>query len=717
VSTPLFQVQPRTGLLLALFVLIAVACGESNSPDSNANGGRSGNAGNAANGGAAAYANNCVGIDCACADAGVNKNYCSGQCVSLATDLENCGACGEACGEYQTCVNGSCTCPTGEMWCDGHCTQVANDYQNCGGCGKRCSASELCAAGSCKPNNTGCSPPCEGGQTCQNGRCSCSSGEAFCDERCVDISSDPNNCGGCDKACGADLGCSHGSCSCSRSQSACTSGCTDLQTDTKNCGSCDHACGAGQTCTAGVCKNAWADGCTDDPAHELSLREVAAFQTVKITIAAQGQAIAAKDRTIPLVQGRSALLRAYVDLGSKFSPRDFAARLTLVDDQGSTRLSQKQHISAESSEADPTTTFQIAVPGDKIGPHTTYSLQLVECAAASGSVSAARFPASGEAELGARKTGTLNITLIPVLTNSRLPDTGALSLQGYREYLEAMYPVERVNFSVGTQIKTAYPINWTTLVEQIRAQRKADSPAGNVYYYGLVKPADTLSDYCKKGCTAGIGYVTPANQAATRAAVGLAFGDEVSAATMAHEVGHNHGRNHAPCSPSKISGVDDDYPVKNGHIDVWGFDARKQVFWSPNTTNDIMGYCDPKWASAYTYKSILDRVVIVNEIDGVPVQEILPAAAYRVLIVDPDGPRWSVPFDEPIEAYGEREQADILDANGMVIKQVEVYRSRLSESDASTILVPPPDPSWVSVRVSGAPALSFAAPVTVPDAN
>jgi hypothetical protein len=186
---------------------------------------------------------------------------------------------------------------------------------------------------------------------------------------------------------------------------------------------------------------------------------------------------------------------------------------------------------------------------------------------------------------------------------------------------------------------------------------------------------------------------------------------------MAHEVGHNHGRNHAPCSPSKISGVDADYPVKDGHTDVWGFDVRKQVFWSPSSTNDIMGYCDPKWASGYTYKSILDRVVLVNEIDGIPVQEILPAAAYRVLIVDADGPRWSVPFDEAIEAYGDREQADILDADGMVITQVEVYRTLLSDGDASTILVPPPEQGWVSVRVSGAPALPFAAPVTVPGAN
>jgi hypothetical protein len=139
------------------------------------------------------------------------------------------------------------------------------------------------------------------------------------------------------------------------------------------------------------------------------------------------------------------------------------------------------------------------------------------------------------------------------------------------------------------------------------------------------------------------------------------------------------------------------------------------LFFSPSTTNDVMGYCEPKWSSAYTYKSILDRVVVVNQIDGIPAQEILPSAAYRVLIVDADGPRWSVPFDEAVEAYGDKELAEILDISGQVVAQVEVYRTTLSEGSASTILTPPPEAGWYSVRVADAPALPFEAPVTVPD--
>ena len=660
------------------------------------------------------YANNCVGIDCVCADAGANKSYCAGACVSLLSDLNNCGACGEICGEYQSCMQGVCTCPTGELRCDARCTQVATDYQNCGACGVRCPEGELCAAGSCVPNTTGCTPPCAGEQTCQSGKCQCPNNGQLCGGRCVDVLGNPDHCGSCNFTCPADLGCTNGICGCGRGETACQDGCVDTQNDANNCGDCGLVCAEGQICNAGECRAAWTDGCTGELAHELRVREVAVFQTVKVPVAAQGQAISAGDRPVPLVQGRQALFRIYVDLGTGFAPRDFAARLAIVNEGAISRYASKQRISVASTDAKSDSTFLLDVPGDKIGANTKYSVQLVECDSGTGSVSQARFPTSGETELGAREAGALNVTLLPVRTNSRMPDTGPSTLQLYREYLEAMYPVAQVNFTIGKQIETDYPINWTTLVEQIRAQRKADSPAKNVYYYGLVKPTETLSAYCKSGCTAGIGYVSPAKQTSTRAAVGLAFGDEVTAATMAHEIGHNHGRNHAPCSPSKISGVDDDYPVEDGRVDVWGYDARKQVFYAPTSTNDIMGYCDPKWSSAYTYKGLLDRIVLVNEIDGVPVQEIRPIARYRVLLLDSGGPRWSVPFDEEVESYGESELAEILDTTGRVVTQAEVFRTELSEEGGATILVPPPEPGWYSVRVSGASALPFDAPITVP---
>ncbi|PIV99763.1 MAG: hypothetical protein COW42_10000, partial [Deltaproteobacteria bacterium CG17_big_fil_post_rev_8_21_14_2_50_63_7] len=54
---------------------------------------------------------------------------CSGKCVSLLTDKDNCGYCGVKCGTNQVCSNGTCvvTCPTGTTNCGGNCVDTTSD--------------------------------------------------------------------------------------------------------------------------------------------------------------------------------------------------------------------------------------------------------------------------------------------------------------------------------------------------------------------------------------------------------------------------------------------------------------------------------------------------------------------------------------------------------------------------------------------------------------
>ena len=56
----------------------------------------------------------------------------------------------------------------------------------------------------------------------------------------------------------------------------------------------------------------------------------------------------------------------------------------------------------------------------------------------------------------------------------------------------------------------------------------------------------------------------------------------------------------------------------------------------------------------------------------------------------------------------------MLDIDGNVITEVMVYRTRISESDGASILVPEPEPGWNAIQVAGAAPLSFSAPITVP---
>jgi hypothetical protein len=87
--------------------------------------------------------------------------------------------------------------------------------------------------------------------------------QTHCDGGCVDTQTDPRNCGGCGNACDVlDAGvppeggtitaaCNAGKCgvTCGGILSLCNGACVDLATDPKNCGSC------GTTCDAGACSN------------------------------------------------------------------------------------------------------------------------------------------------------------------------------------------------------------------------------------------------------------------------------------------------------------------------------------------------------------------------------------------------------------------------------------------------------------------------------
>jgi hypothetical protein len=88
----------------------------------------------------------------------------------------------------------------------------------------------------------------------------CSGGRFACSGSCVDLQSDPRNCGGCGNECLPFQICSAGvcGCECAAGLTVCTSGCNacachDLVTDPTHCGSCTTACATGEICVGGLC--------------------------------------------------------------------------------------------------------------------------------------------------------------------------------------------------------------------------------------------------------------------------------------------------------------------------------------------------------------------------------------------------------------------------------------------------------------------------------
>jgi MYXO-CTERM domain-containing protein len=88
-----------------------------------------------------------------------------------------------------------------------------------------------------------------------------------CGKSCVDVKSDPLNCGACGTTCAAGQVCSAGLCAtdCATGMTQCDRACVDLSTDLLNCGACGTACLEGQTCDQGICSGAATGGSVATP--------------------------------------------------------------------------------------------------------------------------------------------------------------------------------------------------------------------------------------------------------------------------------------------------------------------------------------------------------------------------------------------------------------------------------------------------------------------
>ena len=628
--------------------------------------------------------------------AGANGTVADSPCTDTMSDPAHCGSCETACAQGQACVQGACkvamtSCTAPQTLCNGACVDLSGTA-NCGTCGNACATGQSCAAGACS---------CPGTQTACNGAC-------------VDTQTSVDHCGACSQPCATGAACTAGKCGCAAGQDTCSGVCVDTKTSEANCGACGSACAAGQSCSNGVCiAGAGADGC-DGAALGVKLSQIDVYQTVKVGVMSAGAEIDTTKRTTDVVSGRNTMFRLAVTVDAGFTARTLSARVTVNNGTSATQYFGKQAISGSSVDIDPKTTFQVFVPPEQITADTRYSAELVECGTGTGTAGTVRFPATGDIELGARHTGGLKVKVIPLLSNGKLPDTSDTALATYRQQLMAMYPIDGVEFSIGTQLSIGFPVDWDGTLDQMRSKRRTENPPADVYYYGLLKPQDTFGAFCGNGCTTGIGYVGDANTAGYRAAMGVGYADRTSAQTMAHEIGHNHGRNHAPCVPNggSISGVDPNYPFSDGRTGILGYDSRTKVMMPADKSTDLMGYCSNVWLSEYTYGGITDRVALVNGNKA----EFLNAAAlntWRVLLVGSKGPRWGIPITQPSLPEGTAITAHILDGTGALVADVSVYRTEMSDGGGASVLVPEPKSNWVSVQVPGSAALAFDAPAGV----
>jgi len=74
-----------------------------------------------------------------------------------------------------------------------------------------------------------------------------------CNFECVDLLTDPVNCGGCGVVCPAGTSCENGQCECPGTNELCDGVCLDVLTDRLNCGGCGVMCTYDSQCVVGEC--------------------------------------------------------------------------------------------------------------------------------------------------------------------------------------------------------------------------------------------------------------------------------------------------------------------------------------------------------------------------------------------------------------------------------------------------------------------------------
>lgn len=312
------------------------------------------------------------------------------------------------------------------------------------------------------------------------------------------------------------------------------------------------------------------------------------------------QSVQRTDGSIALIAGRDGLLRVFARGNAVSAERptvrarfyhngNLAHTLTIPAPSSTLPVSHDEGVLAS--------TWNAVVPGSLLQPGTSVLVDVdPDDLVAEADESDNTFPASGTAlALDIRASAPLLARLVPVVQqgNGLQGDVTTANRDSYVSDAHALYPLPGIDVDVRAPytftgaLPSAYDSAWGRLLNEINALRVAE--ASGRYYYGVVKPAYT------SGGT-GLGYLN------LPAAIGVDWPNWRSV-VVAHEWGHNFGRRHVDCGGP--ASPDPDYPYVGGRLGHHGWDRRSNEIRSIETHYDLMSYCQPTWASDYTYEAVM----------------------------------------------------------------------------------------------------------------
>lgn len=363
---------------------------------------------------------------------------------------------------------------------------------------------------------------------------------------------------------------------------------------------------------------------------DLEITKISIYQGVESVLYEDGDSPDSIE--MPIIVGREALLRVHVKPDDDFEVRRVSGLLTVTTLDDEEVFDSRIMVEGSSKIGDLETTINYEIPADLMKQTTAFSLELREIntnAPGGGDEEDVTWNSEDFGGLNTEATDELQIVIVPIRYNydgsGRLPDTSDTQVQRIADLAQGMYPASNV------VVRVDEPLNWPNEIEPFNQNQwgnllftlndmraEANEPP-NTYYYAMFNPEPSINAFCVQGCILGLSLVGfSANDPYFRASIGIGYPGDISSETLVHEVGHAHGREHAPCGLYGQSS-DPDYPYGGAELGSWGYDIVTKQLFNPNDTVDMMSYCSPIWVSDYTFYSLYQRMqAVANQNRSMP---------------------------------------------------------------------------------------------------